>query len=178
MLAVTTTILPMMLACTTTVVETPQKPSPAPASTEDGGAGTSTTASGQCVEPGTACSTAPGGASCCNGALCVYDVRDATKEICATTCLRDDQCNSGCCKALENGTAAVCAPASYCATCVAPGGSCAAGQACCGGAICVVTSTDTSCADTCTTHSQCKSGCCAPLQNSATKVCSPQSFCL
>jgi len=170
----------MMLACTTTVVEAPPKPSPAPApaSSDDAGGGTTTTTSGQCVEPGTACSTAAGGASCCNGAICVFDVKDSTKEICATTCLRDDQCNSGCCKTLQNGSAAVCAPASYCSACVSAGGSCAGGKTCCGGGICVVTSTDTTCADTCTADAQCTSGCCAPLTNSTTKVCSPPSFCL
>jgi hypothetical protein len=132
---------------------------------------------------GESCTTAGGDCRanaevCCNGTTCVFDTSDRSKAVCAATCLRDDQCNSGCCTVLVEGTQAVCAPKAYCATsCVSPGGSCA-NAPCCENSVCVEsTVTGISCAARCATHSQCRSGCCAPLSNTGELVCSPVTFC-
>lgn len=136
----------------------------------DGGAGESCTAAGgDCRDDANVC---------CNGTTCVFDVKDRSKAVCAATCLRDDQCESGCCTVLVEGTQSVCAPAKYCASsCAAPGESCTS-TPCCENAVCVSsTVTGISCAARCATHSQCVSGCCAPLDDTGELVCSPVTFC-
>lgn len=130
-----------------------------------------------CVDFGGDCKGAEN--SCCNGTTCVFDPADPSKAVCATNCLSGDQCNTGCCTVLIAGTAAVCAPTRYCAgSCVQPGEACDVGT-CCPNAVCVgSTVTGISCAARCINHSQCVSGCCAPLNNTGELVCSPQTFCL
>lgn len=135
-------------------------------------------AAAACVKPGGGCSGDPD--ACCNGSTCVFDTADPSRSVCATTCLNNSQCNSGCCDVLVSGSSAVCAPASYCApACGAPGTSCANSvNSCCADAICVSTKTDPgTCSAKCTSSAQCKSGCCAPLSNTTDYVCSPASFC-
>jgi hypothetical protein len=136
-------------------------------------AGTSAVA---CSAAGTSCRDSA--EACCNGTTCVFDVADPAASVCADTCLGNDQCASGCCAVLIEGTQAVCAPAKYCITaCAAPGRSCAT-QDCCANAVCVnSTVTGISCAARCAAHSQCVSGCCAPLDNTGELVCSPSTFC-
>jgi hypothetical protein len=170
--------------CSSTTVQ-------APIPTADGGGGDG---AGDVVDggsgadaPGGAACTAPGGNcrgntnACCNGSTCVFDTKDPSKAVCASTCLQDTQCTSGCCKVLIEGSEAVCAPATYCAgSCATPGGDCSkqSGQPCCANAVCVVsTVTGTSCAARCATNDQCRSGCCAPLDNTGALVCSPKQFC-
>ena len=164
--------------CTTTVV-------PAPAAdggggVDDGGAAApadpAAVDAAACIAAGSNCRGSAD--ECCNGTTCVFDTKDTSKAVCATTCLKDSQCNSGCCKVLIEGTSAVCAPAKYCAgNCSAPGQDCRS-QACCANATCVVsTVTGTSCAARCAVGSQCASGCCAPLDNTGELVCSPATFC-
>lgn len=119
--------------------------------------------------------------ACCNGTTCVFDTTDLSKAVCATTCLQDSQCNSGCCTVLIGGSSAVCAPAKYCASsCVKSGGDCApaTGGPCCASSVCVTDSTtDGTCAARCANGTQCSSGCCAPLSNTRELVCSPIRFC-
>jgi hypothetical protein len=165
--------------CTTTVT-----PAPAPAPTADAGASVLdggvtdpvATDAAACVGAGGDCRA--NADACCNGTTCVFDTTDPSKAVCATTCLKDTQCKSGCCKVLIEGTSAVCAPAKYCAgSCSVPGQDCRT-QACCANATCVTsTVTGTSCAARCAVGSQCASGCCAPLDNTGELVCSPQTFC-
>ena len=116
--------------------------------------------------------------ACCNGTVCVFDTEDRSKARCAATCRDGSQCNSGCCTVLIEGTASVCAPETYCAgSCSPPGEECST-VACCENAVCVSsTVTGVSCAARCAAHSQCASGCCAPLSNTGELVCSPVEFC-
>lgn len=115
--------------------------------------------------------------ACCNGTTCVSDVNDETSAVCATNCLDNTNCASGCCVPLTNLTTAVCAPAEYCA-CISAGNSCLDNTGgCCADSICIDSAGSTVCAATCTDNSECNSGCCAPLTNSTTRVCSPVSFC-
>jgi len=60
-----------------------------------------------------------------------------------------------------------------------PGSTCSASMVCCPSATCVDDRANaaTVCAANCTDNSQCNSGCCAQLSNSAAKVCGPTSFC-
>lgn len=168
-----------LAACTTTV-----SPSPAPSpTTDDGGALVDGGVSDPAPTDAAACVGAGGNCrgsadACCNGTTCVFDTTDTSKAVCATTCLKDSQCNSGCCKVLIEGTSAVCAPAKYCAgNCSVPGQDCTT-QACCANATCVSsTVTGTSCAARCAVGAQCASGCCAPLDNTGELVCSPPQFC-
>lgn len=148
----------------------PPPPAPPPATPGDMDAGNA------CLAVGADCKAKPD--SCCNGSTCVYDVKDPSKSLCASTCLSNNQCNSGCCTKLVQGNAAVCAPVEYCSTtCAQPGASCAA-NACCPNSVCVEsTVTGVSCAARCTAGAQCVSGCCAPLNNTGETVCSPASFC-
>jgi len=62
--------------------------------------------------------------------------------------------------------------------CGLPGDACDVDVApCCSLSMCISYQQSTWCADTCTSNSQCKSGCCAPLSNSTKRVCSAASFC-
>ena len=170
----TTLLFTLMIGCSSER-DDPAPPTPAPApSTTDADAGGDITTS--CTAAGGDCRDDAN--ACCNGTTCVFDTADRSKAVCAATCLSDDQCNSGCCTALIEGTQAVCAPPNYCASaCATPGTSCET-TACCANAVCVVsTVTGTSCAARCATHEQCVSGCCAPLDNTAELVCSPPTFC-
>jgi hypothetical protein len=174
----------LAVGCSSTTVQVPSS------STEDGGGGSADITDGGSAADapmtGAAC-TAPGGNcrgssnACCNGSTCVFDTKDPSKAVCAATCLKDSQCASGCCTVLIEGSEAVCAPTMYCAgSCASPGGDCSAqtGQPCCANAVCVQsTVTGTSCAARCATNSQCRSGCCAPLDNTGELVCSPTQFC-
>lgn len=134
---------------------------------------------GACAAPGDDCRKDAN--VCCNGATCVFDPKDPAKAVCAATCLKDTQCNSGCCKVLIEGSEAVCAPATYCAgSCVTGGGDCskASGGPCCANAVCVVDPvTNGTCSARCATNAQCSSGCCAPLSNTGELVCSPVRYC-
>lgn len=115
--------------------------------------------------------------SCCNGTTCVSPADAPTTGVCATNCLQPSDCVSGCCVQLTNLTTAVCAPADYCA-CLTPGTSCLDNvEGCCTDSTCVETVDETVCAANCTDNSECNSGCCAPLSNSTTRVCSPATFC-
>lgn len=170
--------------CSSTTVEAPR--STTEGSERDGGEDALDGGDGTDAPSGAAC-TAPGGNcrgdtnACCNGSTCVFDTKNPAKAVCAATCLQDSQCTSGCCKVLIEGSQAVCAPATYCAgSCATPGGDCSTqtGQPCCANAICVQsTVTGTSCAARCATNEQCRSGCCAPLDNTGELVCSPAQFC-
>ena len=167
----------LLAGCTSTVVhEPPTAAADAGETVADGGVTTPAVDAAACLDAGSNCR---GNANaCCNGTTCVFDTTDTSKAVCATTCLKDSQCNSGCCKVLIEGTSAVCAPAKYCAgNCSVPGQDCRT-QACCANATCVTsTVTGTSCAARCAVGSQCASGCCAPLDNTGELVCSPATFC-
>jgi len=136
-----------------------------------GGAGGSVAL--QCAAPGAPC---PSGAGCCAGETCLAL---SSGNICASNCISDGQCESGCCTPLQGGAASVCAPASYCPapTCSDVDGSCLDAP-CCSGLTCV--SDDmamvTVCASPCSDGSKCASGCCTPL-DSGGGVCSPASYC-
>lgn len=72
---------------------------------------------GMCADPGQDCSKA----DCCDGSTCVTD---GTFFVCAANCASGDECNSGCCAALDTG-GSVCSPATFCAAPIASNGSCA-----------------------------------------------------
>jgi hypothetical protein len=167
----------VVAGCTTTVVSAPVPAIDGGASDSDGGSvDPAASEAGACIAAGGNCRGTSN--ACCNGTTCVFDTKDTSKAVCAATCLKDSQCNSGCCKVLIEGTEAVCAPATYCAgSCSAPGQDCRS-RACCANATCVdSTVTGTSCAARCAVSSQCASGCCAPLDNTGELVCSPATFC-
>jgi len=123
-----------------------------------------------CARPGDDCSTK----GCCAGALCVGD---GTNFRCASACTDSSQCVGGCCATLASGKKA-CGPAANCAptsACAKPNESCAA-SACCSGSVCVNDGTPARCAATCTSSSECVSGCCASLV-SGQKACAPTANC-
>lgn len=157
-----------------------------PTTTEDAGSAESPADAGQasspeaaapaCLATGADCARDP--SACCNGSTCVYNVADPSKSVCAANCLNGSQCASGCCTVLIEGSSAVCAPAAFCASaCSQPGEGCAS-TTCCGNGVCVNSTVDgIRCAARCVAHAQCKSGCCAPLDNTGELVCSPPTFC-
>lgn len=117
-------------------------------------------------------------APCCEGKLCVHSMDAVAVNKCADTCFSDSSCVSGCCAKPVDADAKVCAPKEFCTTvCAMPGQLCSGPTTCCAGSTCVVDALSTSCAANCTAHWQCKSGCCAPLSNTGSFVCSPASFC-
>lgn len=102
--------------------------------------------------------------------------------ICAIACTSDSECSSGCCAPLKSG-GSVCAPATQCqVACAGDLGSCTKNGDCCGYSsghnYCVNTggSLGAICAISCTSNSQCSSGCCATL-TSGGAVCAPASAC-
>jgi hypothetical protein len=102
--------------------------------------------------------------------------------ICAIACTSGSECSSGCCAPLKDG-GSVCAPSTACQTaCAADLGSCSKNGDCCGYATghnyCVNTggSLGAICAISCTSNSQCSSGCCASLTTGGA-VCAPSSAC-
>jgi hypothetical protein len=103
--------------------------------------------------------------------------------ICAIACTSDSECKSGCCAPLKSG-GSVCAPSSQCQTTCTGGDldSCSKNSDCCGYAsghnYCVNTggALGAICAISCTSGSQCSSGCCAPLTGGGA-VCAPSSAC-
>jgi hypothetical protein len=77
-----------------------------------GSGGTSASGSGsqqmQCLEPGELdCSDA---ALCCEGSMCITD---GVQIACAALCSAGDECQSGCCAAVDELNS-VCAPATFC----------------------------------------------------------------
>ncbi len=166
-------ILAIFSGCSsTTVVTTP--PGTDAGDTEPADAGPDATQG--CISAGDDCRNKANG--CCNGSSCVFDTQDRSKAVCAANCLNASQCKSGCCKVLIEGTASVCAPQEYCSTTCAVAGQACTSRACCPDSVCVnSTVTGISCAARCAAHSQCRSGCCAPLSNTGELVCSPATFC-
>jgi hypothetical protein len=142
----------------------------------DGGAG----GAHQCFPDQTICNADPGG--CCLGLRCV-SATGAPNAVCTPVCSYDNECASGCCAPLENGTAKVCAPEQYCSgSCIPVASSCtSAASACCAGTQCVYddeTTSTATCASTCRSDSECISGCCAPLADGSGSVCSNPSYCV
>ncbi len=148
---------------------------------EDAGA-----AAPACIATGTTCvvsSVSDKLGGCCAGSLCVSDVKAPALLVCAQQCNGHTQCASGCCTMLVDGSASVCAPASYCAapppvvTCGTGGALCASDADCCSTASCATDADNVRrCADHCVAASGCKSACCAKL-NSGVFVCSAPVFC-
>lgn len=160
-----------LVACSSTTIQTP---APLPADSDAGGASLhESPLPAACVTSGEVCSAST--SACCNGAICAGDAKTPAVTTCHDACLSNAQCKSGCCTTLAGGTAAICAAPSYC--CAAVGSACGAGAQCCGDAVCKTYQGVSTCADRCTAHAQCKSGCCAPLGNSSAYVCSDPAFC-
>ncbi len=158
----------LLLGCSSAHDPTP--PAPAP----DAGAAPPPAA---CIATGKSCTGNVNG--CCNGGICTADVKTPTVATCLSTCLSNDQCESKCCTALNNGTGKVCAPTSAaCANSCVKAGELCASATCCSDSVCVVSTVDgTRCAALCAKHADCKSLCCALLKDSTTLVCSPPTFC-
>jgi hypothetical protein len=132
---------------------------------------------GVCLEPGQDCSLAVD--ACCAGSTCIADFAHDL-IVCAALCEVDSDCASGCCAALGNTEALVCAPADACiGECIPAGADCSLDPlGCCFGSTCVLSAYGTDCAAICAADWQCVSGCCAPLSNAQFWVCSPVEFCL
>lgn len=145
-------------------------------SPSEGGAGGEPVAA--CFEPGEDCTGDENG--CCDDATCVHDTSSPMAGVCAAICTDGADCVSGCCTELVDQPGAVCAPAEYCADeCFEAGESCGADfEGCCADSVCVSAADGTNCAALCDQHTDCNSGCCAPLSNSDNYVCSPPEFCL
>lgn len=128
---------------------------------------------GACVQSLDACSK---NGDCCGFAsgqnFCV-DV--GAGALCAISCSSGSECKSGCCAALEGG-GSVCAPESYCSSCVDDGSTCSKNGDCCGfpsgESLCV----DGRCSATCSYGYECKSGCCATLEGGG-GACGPAYYC-
>jgi hypothetical protein len=96
----------------------------------------------QCLEPGELdCSAA---ALCCEGARCVTD---GLQIVCATLCSTGDECQSGCCAAVDD-TGSVCAPAEFCPSPF----------------------------ETCAMNADCATACCLPI-DAETSACAPANLC-
>lgn len=63
-----------------------------------------------CSQAGTACEHS---SDCCYDANCTNF--DSMGSYCAAFCTSGSDCQSGCCVPLQDGSASVCAPQSYCA---------------------------------------------------------------
>jgi hypothetical protein len=99
---------------------------------------------------------------------------------CADSCSSNSDCTSGCCAATSGG-GSVCSPASQCqTTCHAAGYSCTVNNDCCdyrnGQGYCANFGGTTACHDSCSSNSDCTSGCCARLNNGA-YVCAAANYC-
>jgi len=137
--------------------------------------------------------TGAGGSSACSGPsgpckgnsdCCGYATSGATEiclsddSVCHATCTSGSQCQSGCCVSTTvNGQASygACVAASHCTpACSQAGASCTKNSDCCGyaasGAKEICLSNDNLCHATCTSGSQCASGCC--VQTSVNGVAS------
>jgi len=149
--------------------------SPGPTAGGDGGSGSASSSSGggSCLAVGIDCTNARD--ACCSG-LCDQPTTTTGPAVCAAPCTTGADCNSGCCASLQNTAQMACSPIGFCAnTCHSGGGACAASTDCCLNYECVTTNGGT-CAATCTSDSQCQSGCCAPLSTGGS-VCSAVQFC-
>lgn len=140
--------------------------------------GTGGTEPAMCLEPGDDCSG--NDEACCDGTTCVYGTDAPTVGTCATICSADADCASGCCAELIDGPGAVCAPTNYCqVACFDAGESCASNvDGCCPDHTCIDGPDGILCAGNCDMHTDCNSGCCAPLSNSDQFVCSRPELCL
>ena len=138
-----------------------------PSGDDDGGGGA-------CLATGADCTATPN--NCCSS-ICVEPLQAGEPALCAVTCTTGSECGSNCCATLTDGTSMVCEPRGFCdSTCVAPGDACTSDLDCCANEACVDTNGGT-CASTCTSGSDCMSGCCAPISGSTLSVCSAASFC-
>jgi hypothetical protein len=127
----------------------------------NGTCGTSTTGG---VAPGGACRATSDCVSskCSTGATCV-DWNDGNGSACSCDCSWGTDCESGCCWAVDGGSASACRAGSACSPI---GGSCAYQYEClngnCGSLKSYCYGSDATCGCGCTTNSDCESNCCAP----------------
>ena len=131
---------------------------------------------GTSTQPGTGGGSTPQCQGCLSPNICVNLSGSA---VCEATCSTSSQCASGCCSALQGTNAGACLPASYCSN----GGTGGGGQStpqcqnCSSPNVCVNINGSAVCEASCSTSSQCASGCCTSLQGSNAGACVPASFC-
>jgi hypothetical protein len=140
---------------------------------------------------GDVCSV-PGGSCVYSSECCGYEASGATEVclsddyVCHSTCTSGSQCESGCCIGTTvNGQASygACVAASNC-SCAQAGYACAKNSDCCGyattGASEICLSVDDLCHATCTSGSQCASGCCVTTTingQASYGACAAASYC-
>lgn len=111
--------------------------------------------------------------TCCG----VFLVDDGTQRCACTqhTGSAGDVCHLASNDAIETG---VC-PAMYpTQTCIEAGEPCGGAGDCCSGSLCIdYTNFGVYCGSLCTAVSQCKSGCCQPLDDGSASVCAPADWC-
>jgi hypothetical protein len=124
--------------------------------------------------------------------VCVDTGDPELGSVCLVVCAANSECRSNCCAALQGDPTRVCGPAELCGgssdggTCVEDTDPCTRNSDCCGFAsgesVCVDTGPapggiGVACLVVCTSGTQCRSGCCAPLEDGMTSVCAPAAQC-
>jgi hypothetical protein len=132
---------------------------------------------GLCGSEGASCASR----GCCGSLKCIKD--SPTSGACYRTCSTNADCgggNAACCVDLKGTGDRECAPLSACANpCTTQGGSCTDTRRCCTGT-CVTGSTNVDflgCRPSCTTNTDCLSGCCQRFSNSSGGFCVDARYC-
>lgn len=119
---------------------------------------------------------------CCDGYTCGTTHLIQTPH-CMKLCTQHTECTTGCCTGLGDSGITACLPQVFCPDlfCGALDQGCGTDTPCCDGLACAILGTASAstgvCKQVCTQHTECSTGCCAPLGSSGVSVCLPQSYC-
>jgi len=128
---------------------------------------------GLCAGEGSSCNSGP----CCAGLDCVST--SPTSKVCYDRCAGNSDCDTNCCTDRRDTGDLVCAPLTSCQTpCTKRGQACTGDSQCCNG-VCVMDSNPdwNGCRPSCSTNSDCDTGCCQLFANSTTGFCTSAGYC-
>jgi hypothetical protein len=129
-----------------------------------------------CLTEGETCTDS---SQCCRGS-CHQRPEIPEWDGCRAYCYEASECESGCCVPFSNSDRGYCADAAWC-QCGVEGSECGPTKpACCENYTCAGDAdVDTVffCHQNCTVHSECASGCCAPLTGETHGACMDASWC-